>query len=109
MTIGKLKHRLTLQEAVRTADNAGGFSKSWQNLTATPVVSAAITPVASRDLLSFQQTETRVTHRLTLRWRNDIVPGMRALSGSRVFMITAVTNNGDQNRFLDLLAYEEIA
>lgn len=106
--IGNLHHRLTIQEQHLTPDNAGGFTQTWENVTAHPVVYAAVLPVSGAGRFVGGKTETVVTHKIVLRYRTDIVAGMRLCKGSRIFSIVSVLNLGEQNRFLEVLA-EEIA
>ena len=102
--ISDLKHHITLQKSVRTPDGGGGFTETWQNADSTPDVYAAIVPLSGSEQLRFHQLESTVTHRITLRYRNDVTPAMRLVHGTDVYNITAITDRGGLGIWLDILA-----
>lgn len=72
---GKLRHRVTLQRQAETQDSAtGAVVVSWQNVA---TVWAAIEPVSAREFIASQSEVSRVTTRITIRYRSDITSKMR--------------------------------
>ena len=102
--IGGLKYRVILQESVLSPDSGGGFSETWQNLAVAPEVYAEILPLSGGEQLRFHQLETTATHRITIRYRNDVTPALRLVHGAAVYNISAVTDRGGLGAWLDILA-----
>ena len=102
--IGSLKRRVTLQGAVRTPDGSGGFTETWQSIASAPNVYAAIAPLSGSEQLRFHQLETTVTHRIVIRYRNDVTPALRITDGTTIYNITSVTDMGGLGAYLELLA-----
>ena len=102
--IGQLKHRVTVQESVRVPDSGGGFTHVWQAIGMAPNIYAAIMPLSGREILRFHQLETAVTHRITVRYRDDIRPAMRMLKGDIVYDIGTVTDKDGLGVYLEILA-----
>lgn len=108
MTIGRMRHRVTLQTETRTADGGGGATIAW---TDQATVWAEITPLSGSEQLRGMALEGRVTHRIRIRYRSDIAPtaAWRVAYGARLFNVRAVLNENERNRFLILLADEGVA
>lgn len=105
MTIGSLRKQVSVQAEVLGADSAGGYTPAW---TTRATVWAEIEPLSGREVLAAQHLEGRVTHRVTMRWRDDltITPAQRLLIAGRAFNIRSVLNRGERNQWLDILAEE---
>ncbi len=103
----RLRHRVSIEQAIDTADDAGGSSRSWSNLA---TVWAEITPLRNdREQLFAQQLEARTTHRITMRYRGDVKPHHRVAWDGRYFNIRSVVNVGEANVILEILADEGVA
>jgi SPP1 family predicted phage head-tail adaptor len=102
--IGALKHRVALQQAVRSADGGGGFTETWQNLATAPEVYAAIVPLSGGEQLRFHQLEAAVTHRITIRYRTDITPAMRIVKDGTVYDIISALDRNGEGIYLEILA-----
>ena len=55
------------------------------------------------------QLEASVSHRFTMRYRNDITAKNRLKFGTRVFNIRAVINVKERNKWLEIDADEGVA
>lgn len=90
MRIGPLRKRVTLQRNTGTTQDAYGQPvASWQAVT---TVWAEVVPASGLERFvpgAVQETAV-LTHRVRLRYRSDVTPGMRALWGSRVLDIERV-------------------
>ncbi len=106
MRIGALRKRLALQSEGLAPDGAGGSMAVW---TTVATVWAAVEPIAKAGAWVDSRFDRRVTHVVTMRWRGDVAvtTGMRLLLGSRVFMIRAVANPVEGNRWLELRVEED--
>lgn len=100
--IGDMKHRVTIRQPMLTPDGAGGFSESWQDIAA---VYASIKPAAASEQLKFGQIEAIMTHRIIIRYRTDIMPGMILIDedGVTYNIISSAAQNGAK-AYLALLA-----
>ncbi|MEK4798058.1 phage head closure protein [Thermoactinomyces sp. FSL K6-2592] len=107
MNAGRLKHRVTLQEEVKTPDGGGGSVVTWQDVA---TVWASVEPLKGRELYAAQQVRATLTHKIIIRYRPDISVNvkMRAVYNNRIFNITSVINEQESNKTLQLLAEEFI-
>ena len=103
----RLKHRVTLQEAVQTSDGAGGFSTSWSDVD---TVWAEIMPFSSRsttqERLEAEQLQAQQRYRVTIRYQSGVQASMRIKYGSRVFDILSVVNVGERGEVMELFCLE---
>lgn len=101
--IGAMRHRVTIEEPVRTGDAGGGAEISWQ-----PVVTAwaEIQPKTGREIFESDQLGGRVTHDVRLRFRAGITPKMRVFHAGRLFDIRSVANVREGREWL-ICACEE--
>lgn len=106
MRPGDLRHRLTLQQAVRTDDGGGGASETWQTLA---VLWAAVEPAGGSESVRAEKLEGRITHHVTLRWRHGVTPSMRFLFGTRVLEIDSVFDPAEERRWLVCKCVERVA
>lgn len=105
MNIGKLRHRITIQQQLQTRDEHGGVVTAWQ---AFATRWAALEPLSGRELFEAQQLANKVGLRVRLRYLSEVTPAMRVLYGTRVFNIQAVINVEERNEELQLLCEEVV-
>lgn len=106
---GRLRHRLTLQQPSLSADGAGGYTRSWADVAA---LWAEIQPFTARDVsgerLQGERLQSRVSHRIRLRYRAGVTAEMRLTDGTRIFNIRAVTVPQEAKEMLEILAEEGV-
>ena len=107
--IGRLRRRLTIEAANPTDDGHGGQSDPWASPVTVATVWARIEPLRGREALEAGRLEARHSHRVTIRYRDDVVAGQRARIGARIFNIRSVANRGDRDRWLELICVEGVA
>lgn len=72
---GRLRHRVEIQYPQETQNSSdGSMTTTWSKLA---TVWAAIEPVSARDLVAAQVEDSKVTTRITIRYRPDIFAYMR--------------------------------
>lgn len=72
---GKLRHRLTLQSPVETQDQqSGSITTTWQEVDK---IWAAIEPISAREFTASASEQTKISTRITIRYRSDITDEMR--------------------------------
>jgi SPP1 family predicted phage head-tail adaptor len=85
MRIGKLRYRVQVQQAVETADGAGGVSVSWSDYVKIWADVSADNP--PNESLGAERRDIDGRWTLTVRKRSDIVAGMRISWDGRLLMI----------------------
>ena len=98
--IGELRHRMILERA--SSDAAG--ETSW---TAVATVFAAISPLAATETVAGAAPTGVTTHRIELRWRDDLTSRDRLRLADRLFRIVATHDLDERRRRLVVLAEEE--
>lgn len=104
MTIGTLKHRLTLQEKILTADAGGSFTETWVNVTAHPTVFARIDETGGARITALRQNGFAAQVRIIIRHRGNVTPQMRLIGGGKVYTIISVRDPDGTARFLEIAA-----
>jgi SPP1 family predicted phage head-tail adaptor len=94
---GQFRTELSLQQANIASDGMGGHAESWSEVAK---VFARLEPVSAQSAFQADQTIEIVTHKITLRARNDLASGMRFVLGSRVFEILTVYDPDETGRYL---------
>lgn len=105
--IGQFNKRITFEKQIKTDDGGGGFSVSWEELENVPEVYANISPLSSKEIFSYLKREVKVSHKIIIRYRNDISVEMRVVSGDKIYGIKAIKDLQGLNRYLEITADEE--
>ncbi len=100
----KMRHRVDIQSLTETTDDQGGFTKAWAT---DATVWAEIVPMKGYERFQAQQTQTPLTHKVTMRYRTGVTTAHRLLYGSRVFGIKEVINVDERGSFLELKCIEQ--
>ena len=103
--IGALRHRLRLETPIDVSDGIGGFSRSYRTIG---YLWARVDAIAAGQQFSEQKFEQTTSYQIDLRWRADVVTGMRFVFRERMLLIHAVRDPDGARRFLTC-ACEEIA
>lgn len=98
-----LKHKLTLQKEVQTADGVGGYARTWQDML---IVWGSIISTGGKENVRGKQLQAEITHRIVLRYTDKIDAGMRLIYDGRAFNIRTINNISEENRTLELLVVE---
>ena len=101
---GLLRNELVLQASTPVPDGLGGHSETWSEIG---LLFGMIEPVAANSIISADQTLEMVTHRITIRRREDIRSGMRFAKGPRVFDIVTIHDPDESGRYLVCRVSEE--
>ncbi|WP_366923873.1 phage head closure protein [Metallumcola ferriviriculae] len=105
MRIGKLRHRVTIQEYVASRDSFGAENPEWIDLK---TVWANVSPVSGKEYFASQQLSAEITTKIMMRYRPGITPKMRVIFDDRIFEIISVINLESQNIELNLMCKEEV-
>lgn len=80
---GKLRHRIQVQRKLESRDPESGdvivrwvdFAKLWAN----------VEPVSVREFLSSRATQSEIVARITVRYRDDLLPTMRIQYRGKIY------------------------
>ncbi|MFN3867620.1 MAG: phage head closure protein [Hyphomicrobiaceae bacterium] len=103
LRIGDLRHRLTLEQALRDDDDSGGATETW---VALAEVWSAVRAMNGDERTDADQLAARVTHEIWIRRRSGVSADMRFRKGGRVFEIRAVLDDWQRGRLLRCLCEE---
>lgn len=101
---GKLRTQLTLQQPNLVPDGMGGHAETWATVAK---VHARVEPLAARSTFGADQLREALTHRITVRYRDDLRSGMRFANHDRIFEIMTVHDPDEGGRYLVCNAREE--
>lgn len=86
LSAGRLRHRITIQGQVQTQDSTTGEIKiTWRDIGAGVNVPAAVEPLSVRDTLAAQTFNSKVTARMTIRYRDDVDHSNRIIYRNKVY------------------------
>jgi SPP1 family predicted phage head-tail adaptor len=106
--VGKLRNKITIQNTDLSADTYGGYTTSRSSyITAY----AQITPKTGKQIFS-DTTGERIQNpqefEFTIRYRSGLTTSMRILFGSRTFNIKSIHNDNDYDKYIKILATENV-
>jgi SPP1 family predicted phage head-tail adaptor len=100
--VGRLRHRITLQEFITSQDSDGAIEEDW--VTVASGISAEITAMSGREFVAAQAIQSQVDTRIKIRFRPGLKAAMRALHRERIYNIEAVMPDPDSGiRYVTLL------
>ena len=94
---GAFRYELSLQQVDLTDDGMGGHAESWSEVA---TVFARVEPLSANMQFAAGQTMEEATHRVTLRYREDLTGGMRFVRAARVWEIMTVRDPDETGRYL---------
>ena len=108
MRAGRLRHRITFQNRVNTADGNGGNVITW---TDNRTVWGSVEPKKGKEFFDSATENADIDGRIVTRYFSGFDPTMRVnwKSRSRVFNIEAVVNPDERNRDFEILYSEVIS
>lgn len=87
MRAGRLRHRITLQQAAITRDSVGDDIRTYYDVAD---VWADVSTPGGSEYTSSDRAGAAITHQVILRTRSDVRPTWQVLWGDRVLIISAV-------------------
>jgi SPP1 family predicted phage head-tail adaptor len=85
LSAGKLKHVVSIQERQEVVDQDGEREHSW--VTVFPRLYADVQPLSVRELVASQAETSKLSARVTVRFRTGINSGQRLLFRGQVYNI----------------------
>ena len=109
MRAGDLNRRLKLQRVLMTADTEGVSAEAWGDVA---TIWAHINPASGIEVSQAAQTEEKITHTVTCRWRPDMTPKQRFLyihppgAPARIFLIHTMLDADEGRREITAMCEE---
>jgi SPP1 family predicted phage head-tail adaptor len=100
---GSLNRRLTLEAPVESADGAGGVVREFETVA---TLWAEVMPVSAARAIEAERAGARITHRIGIRFADDITTQHRFRDGEWVFRIVSLRDRDGRKRFLQIEAEE---
>jgi len=101
--IGDLRHRITFQRENKTADDYRGHTSTWDDVA---TVWAKVEPVSGREYYYSHQLKNAISHKITIRYRDDISAELRIVFEKRIMKIESIINLQEQERFMEIMCME---
>lgn len=105
MNIGRLRHRITIQQQYNRPNGYGATVSDWQDLHH---VWAEVKPLSGRENFSAAQIQPEATVHIWLRYLPNVDTTMRLRFNDKLYLIIGVVNYKELNRSL-LLQCKEVA
>ena len=108
LSAGRLRYAVQFQRRSSAQDSFGQQAMVWVNAF---TANAEVKPLSGRELEAAQQVTAEVSHKVTVRYRQDfanplLVAAMRIVFRGRYFNIHASLNEDERNVFVTLLTSE---
>lgn len=95
MRLGDLRHLLSIERKTTTRDDDGSILTEWEEVGKAW---AQVVPLTGRALEQAQRQEPRVSHRVVMRYRDDLSDKDRfVLKGTRTLNILGFTTLDESN------------
>ena len=87
----KLPHSVTIQYNTGGDDGQGGVSVDWTDLSEN-TIPAHVIPLAGRRRFFAQAIQSVITHKVVMRYRDDVKPEMSVVYKGKRYIIYSIIN-----------------
>ncbi len=101
---GRLRFRITIEQALEVQNEYGEVERTWSMFA---IRWSDVQPLRGNERVEADQTNSQVSHKVTVRYLEGITPKMRILFGARVLNIESIINIDGRNRTMELMCREE--
>ncbi len=105
MEPGLMRHRVIIQELDNARNEFGEPSNEWADVAK---VWASVQPLSGRDFLAAMKEQAEVTHKVTIRYNQNVKASMRVMLGDRELRIQHIIDNWERHREMVLMCREVI-
>lgn len=98
--IGRLRHRVRIEQPVRSEEEGGAATITWQTLA---TVWASLDAVRGTEAAFAHKPTARATYNATMRYRDDVDATMRIIAGNRTFEIISAADVDGRHQWLTCL------
>lgn len=100
---GLLKRRISIMELQKASDGGGGFDETLVEIAS---VRAHIQPLFGTEYWANQQTEAKISHKITIRFRPDVKQSQVISYNGKLYDIQYIIDINEQHRFTEIHALE---
>jgi SPP1 family predicted phage head-tail adaptor len=105
MKIGRLRHRIVIEESLTSRDS---FGAEVSERVQFAVVWADLSPITGKEYLGFKQINSETTTKITTRYLAGVTTEMRVVFGDRTYEIDSIINPEEKNISLILMCREVV-
>lgn len=105
LTAGSLRHRIKIQRPSLQSDGGGGGVLTFADYAE---MRAFVKPTTGSERLYSMRLEANTTHRIFIRYRDDLTTTDRINFNGRLMQIRALINLEERNRFIEIYADEGV-
>jgi SPP1 family predicted phage head-tail adaptor len=108
LSAGKLNKRVRIDRSVAGSPPVNEFGEpvvSWEEVD---TIWSSIEPLSGREFWAQQQVQSEVTTRFRIRYRADILTGMRVVYNTAIYMIKSVIDPLEKHEELQLMCSEGV-
>ncbi len=108
MQAGTLNKRIKISQLVTgspATDEFGAPNTSWEELD---TVWAAVEPISGREFWAQQQVQSEITVKIRIRFRDDVVVGMKAEYNNKTYTIKYIIDYQESHKELWLMCSEGV-
>jgi len=103
MNIGRMRHRITIQEPIESKGAMGGTEKTWVKFHECW---ADIRELAGREQVIDAQLTSKLVATCFIRYKANIDSSMRIVHDSNIYQIESVINKDGKKKMLELPLFE---
>lgn len=100
MQSGKNRHRITIEEAVKTKSSTGALSTTWKTFAETW---ASIETLKAYEKTAIETTMSKADKKVCFRYIAGVLPTMRIVYKGSIYSILGINNIEERNRELELI------
>lgn len=105
---GKLNKRVLIQRSIAGSPPVNEFGEPvvvWEDID---TVWGSIEPLTGREYWAQQQVQSEITVRFRIRYRDDILAGMRVVYNTAIYMIKSIIDPLEKHEELQLMCSEGV-
>jgi SPP1 family predicted phage head-tail adaptor len=106
LTAGDMRERVVVQSMTTVADGGGGLTETWATFQ---TLWARVAPVSGREVEASGRLTSVETYLIYIRYRTDILTGMRIIWNGKTLNIRSVDNRDEHREFLTMECESGIA
>ncbi|NJC33864.1 SPP1 family predicted phage head-tail adaptor [Sphingomonas jejuensis] len=100
LTPGDYRHRVTIERQGETPNGRGGRTVSWAPIARAATVWAQVLALTGDEALRNLAVAARQSWRVTIRWRDDVLPTDRLVWGEQLLDIKALAPTPDRRELV---------
>lgn len=103
MSIGEMRHRITLQKSITSINENGYETEVWEDVK---TVWAAVENLSGREYFAAAAVQAQNTVKFTIRYLVGLDQTMKIVFQGRDYNITGIDNIKYNNRYMEIKAVE---